>query len=102
MINQKLNSTKQEIENTEENNNWKNFKNKSDEIITKNEVLLDDFKKNKGRIPHKLKPDYSQKVTELEENIDLLKNQMNDFIQERTNRQEKFTNDFSRKMNELG
>ena len=44
-----------------ENENWQKFKSDSDEKMHQIENRVDEFRRQSGRIKHKLKPGYNQK-----------------------------------------
>ena len=84
-----------------ENAEWEKFKKESDEKILNNEKRVGEYKQQAGKMKKSVKTNFDKNVSDLEKKNNVLKQKMKNYSDDRTDRQEKFTNDFSKGMNEL-
>jgi len=84
-----------------ENAEWREFRNQSDEKIATNDKRVREFKKQSIKISKNLRGSFNKKVSDLERRNTALKKKMKDYTKDRTEKQEKFKDEFSKSLNEL-
>ena len=84
-----------------ENADWKKFKSQSDQKIASNEKRVGEFKEQSIKISKNLRESFNKKVSDLERKNTALKGKMKDYLEDRTEKQEKFKDEFKTSMNKL-
>ena len=97
----KLLAPRKTVNTQTENENWQKFKSEADEKITLSENKVDEFKKQSNRINRNDKSKYNGKVIQLEQKNSKLRKKMEAYVDDRSDRQDKFTEDFSKDMKEI-